>query len=126
MLFQHQFGFQKNKSTSLAILDLCAKLTESIENGEFSCCLFLEFAMTVNAVNKNMQLKRNGIRGILLDWFPSYRNEGNQRVFVGCELSVHRTIKHGVLQGSVLGPRLFLLYLNDHKSIKNHEFSSFC
>ena len=95
VLYTHQFGFQKNKSTSLAILDVCIKLVESIEKGEFSCCIFLDFAKAFDTVNHNIlinKLEHYGIRGIPLDWFRSYLNERSQRVFVGGELSVESVL----------------------------------
>ena len=111
VLYPHQFGFQKQKSTSLAIIDVCIKLVEAIENKQFSCCIFLDFAKAFNTVNHKIllsKLENYGIRGIALEWFRSYLHDRTQRVFVGGQLSEDKHIKHGVPQGSVLGPLLFL------------------
>ena len=51
ILFPHQFGFQKKKSTSLAIFDVCAKLIDAIEAKKFACCLFLVFAKAFDTVD---------------------------------------------------------------------------
>ena len=113
ILYPHQFGFQKHKSTSLAILDVCTKLIQAIEDKKFSCCIFLDFAKAFDTVNHAILLRKlehYGIRGISLDWFRSYLSNRTQRVFVGGELSENKNIKQGVPQGSVLGP-LFFCYI---------------
>ena len=77
ILFSHQFGFQKKKSTSLAILDICKNLIEAIENKRFSCCIFLDFAKAFDTVNHKIlisKLEYYGIRGIALELLRSYLN----------------------------------------------------
>ena len=96
ILFPHQFGFQKKKSTYLAILDVCAKLIDAIEAKKFSCCLFLDFAKAFDTVYHEILLRKleyYGIRGIPLEWFKSYLNDRSQRAFVGGELSNDLTVK---------------------------------
>ena len=56
ILFKHQFGFQKNKSTTLAILNLYSKLVENIEGKRFSFCIFLDFSKAFDTVNHNILL----------------------------------------------------------------------
>ena len=70
VIFNHQFGFQKNKSTSLAILDVTTKLLNAIENKQFSCCIFLDFAKAFDTVDHDIllhKLEYYSIRGIALN-----------------------------------------------------------
>ncbi len=130
VLFAHQFGFQKSKSTTQAILDLCNQLTNALNKKEISCCIFLDFAKAFDTVDHKIlldKLSHYGIRGSALNWFKSYLASRTQKVSINGTLSEPQTITHGVPQGSVLGPLLFLIYINDLPScssiLKFHLFA---
>ena len=129
IIYKHQYGFQENKSTSLAILELQSQLINNNEKGLFSCRIFLDFSKAFDTVNHNIllkKLKHYGIRGIALSWFESYLTERKQVVIANGETSSEKQIRCGAPQGSVLGPLLFLLYINDiYNSSKEIDFRLF-
>ena len=116
IIFKGQFGFQTGKSTEHVIIDIHSKIIESLNKKENPCCIFLDFAKAFDTVNHDILLEKLnhcGIRGQPLKWFESYIKERQQCVTIDNFQSTLQTVKCGVPQGSVLGPLLFLVYIND-------------
>ena len=115
MLFKHQFIFLKGKSTEHAILDLYWNIIQVIEKQKKACIIFLDFAKAFDTVNPEILLAKQyyGIRGTTLKWFECYLHNRQQFVKINQEISDQKTISCGVPQGNLLGPLLFLIYIND-------------
>ena len=103
-------------STEQAHLDIQNSILNSLEKKEIPCCIFLDFAKAFDTVNHSILLQKlnhYGIRGNALSLIESYLKDREQCVQVNNAISDFEIIKHGVPQGSILGPLLFLLYIND-------------
>ena len=116
ILSQSQFGFRANHSSHMALIELYNKITTAIDKDEFSIGIFIDLSKAFDTINHHIlltKLAHYGIRGISLKWFTSYLENRKQYVSVnGTDSSLSATVC-GVPQGSILGPLLFLLYIND-------------
>ena len=123
--YKHQFGFRKNHSTHMAFLSLIDKLTNAVEDGEDVIDIFLHFSKACDTVGHRILLEalyHYEIRGCAHNWLTSYLSNRKQFVSYNGTQSEKQTIKCGVPQGSILGPLLFLVYINDLPHICHNTF----
>ena len=130
ILNNSQFGFRKNMSTALAIIELVEEITTSIDEGKTTVGVFIDFKKAFDTVDHNILIKKllhYGIRGLAKNWVCSYLENRRQYVCIHDSNSECLDVKCGVPQGSILGPALFILYVNDmcnvSKSLKSNLFA---
>ena len=100
----------------MAILEFVNNIYESFESNEYTIGIFLDLKKAFDTVNHQILIDKSdfyGIRGIPLAWLTSYVDNRQQYFMVNGHVSSNNTVVWGVSQGSVLGPLLFLLHIND-------------
>ena len=130
LFFDLQFGFRKQHSTSHALLSIIDEIRHNLDNNTFSCGVFVDLEKAFDTVNHNILLKKLEhyvIRDVAKNWFSSYLSHRKQFVSLGGVISNDLPITCGVPQGSILGPLLFIIYINDMRNVirfsKVHHFA---
>ena len=122
ILYEGQYGFRKQRSTTDAILDLTGNILEGFNKDMYTIALFIDMSKAFDTIKHQTlfnKLEMYGMRGITLNWLKSYLTGRNIKVMINGTLSDCYPADFGTPQGSVLGPLLYIILANDlPKSLK--------
>jgi hypothetical protein len=116
LLYQHQYGFLPKRSTEHNLMYVLDYITSALNDGMYCIGVFLDLRKAFDVCSHSIlleKLKKMGINDTALEWFRNYLSGRSQKVDINGTLSESKDINISVIQGSILGPILFLCYIND-------------
>ena len=129
ILHESQHGFREKHSTSTAAVEVINLITKALDSKEFALAIFYDVSKAFDSLNHNIlicKLKYYGIRETALNWFISYLKNRFHYTFSNNISSSHTLLTCGVPQDSILGPTLYLLYVNDIFNVKSSGSVKLC
>lgn len=106
----------------MALMELMEELSSAIDEKKFAEGVFINLKKAFDTIDHNIMLEKMesfGVRGVGLKWLKSYIRNRSQYVQVGDAMSKPADITCGVPQGSIVGPKLFIMYINDICKVSN-------
>ena len=122
LFYEGQYGFRGDHSTELANIELTDRIISALDEKKLPLTIFMDLSKAFDTLDHEILLKKlhyYGISGIALKWFRSYLTHRSQYVELNYTSSDQKLIETGVPQGSILGPLLFLIYMNDISNVSN-------
>ena len=116
LISEGQDGYRKNRSTIKAISGLTDDVLDQAGEGKITAAVFIDFSKAFDCVNHNILLKKLANLGFsrsAVKWYQSYLTNRQQRTLANGILSKYQRVTCGVPQGSILGPPLFILFVDD-------------
>ena len=117
LFYSGQYGFRPNRNTTQALLDLTCHVHDRLDQGKHVLGVFIDLSKAFDTLNFDIllqKLAKYGVSKSSINWFKSYITGRSQRVTLpGGISSAELEVKTGVPQGSILGPLLFIIYVND-------------